>query len=184
VAYRDEGLSVSTANKNSRIPLFPRGTAITPVCQEAMRGEITIADTIRWRGVRGRIVIAANQITTGAEFRDAYARKAVYQSQAHPEITFDIDSLTEVQVQGDTVHAVAVGALHLLGRKHVKTGRVAAWRVPGGLRVRAQLQVPAKDLVTVYGISAYVLQLGVVLGRWDSLYMGIDVVLQSPDASS
>ena len=52
--------------------------------------------------------------------------------------------------------------------------------MPGGLRVRGQIQVPAKDMTGELGLSKFALNMGVVLGRWDTLYMGIDVVLKSP----
>jgi hypothetical protein len=181
-AYRDEGIAVS-AKLGTRIPLFPRGT-VTPVCSDAVHGDITISDTVHWRGVSGTLIIDAQKITTGADFRDAYAQKAVLKSNAYPEIKFQIDSLTEVHVEGDTIRATAVGSLGLVGREHPKSGRVVAWRVPGGLRVRAQLQVPAKDMINVFGMSKFALNMGVVLGRWDTLYMGIDIILKAPVAGA
>jgi len=180
--YRDEGIATS-AQLNSRIPLFPRGK-VTPVCREAVRGDIAISDTVHWKGVSGEVVIDAQQITTGADFRDHYMEKAVLRSAAFPEIKYAIDSLTEVRVDGDTIRATALGTLTIIGQPHAKSGRVVAWRVPGGLRVRAQLQVPAKDMINVFGLSKFALNMGVVLGRWDTLYMGIDIILKSPSAGA
>lgn len=181
-AYRDENIAVS-AKLGTRIPLFPRGT-VTPVCSDAIHGDLTIADTVHWRGVSGTIEIDAHSLTTGADFRDAYAQKAVLKSNAYPTISFAIDSLTEVHVEGDTIRATAIGTLILVGKNHPKSGRVVAWRVPGGLRVRAQLQVPAKDMINVFGMSKFALNMGVVLGRWDTLYMGIDIILKAPSAGA
>jgi hypothetical protein len=181
-AYRDEGIAVS-AKLGTRIPLFPRGK-VTPVCNDAIHGDITIADSVNWRGISGTITIDAEKLTTGADFRDAYAQKAVLKSHAYPSITFAIDSLTEVHVEGDTIRATGVGVLTLIGKAHAKSGRVVAWRVPEGLRVRAQLQVPAKDMITVFGMSKFALNMGVVLGRWDTLYMGIDLILKSPSVGA
>lgn len=180
--FRDEGIAV-TGVLQSRIPLFPR-SAVTPVCSDAVHGDITIADTANWRGISGTIVIDSDKLTTGADFRDAYAKKAVMKSNAFPTITFDIDSLTDVRVEGDTIRGTAVGTLTLIGKTHAKTGRIVAWRVPDGLRVRGQIQVPARDMTEVFGMSKFALNMGVVLGRWDTLYMGIDVILKAPSSAS
>lgn len=180
--YVEERIAVS-AQLNSRIPLFPRGR-VTPVCGDAVHGDITIADTIRWRGVSGTISIDAHDLTTGADFRDAYAQKAVLKSAAFPTIDFAIDSLSDLRVEGDTIRATALGTLTLVGKQHLKSARLVAWRVPGGLRVRGQIQVPAKDMTGSFGLSKFALNMGVVLGRWDTLYMGIDIILKSPSAGA
>jgi hypothetical protein len=176
--YRDESIAVS-AQLSSRIPLFPRGK-VTPVCGDAIHGDITIADTVNWRGVSGTIIINAHDLTTGADFRDAYAQKAVLKTNAYPTIEFNIDSLTDLHTEGDTIRATALGSLVLVGKVHAKSARLVAWRVPGGMRVRGQIQVPAKDMTGVLGLSKFALNMGVVLGRWDTLYMGIDIILKSP----
>jgi hypothetical protein len=180
--YRDEGIAV-TAQLNSRIPLFPR-SKVTPVCGNAVHGDITIADTTNWRGVTGTIIIDAQKMTTGADFRDAYAQKAVLKSAAFPTIEFAIDSLTGLRAEGDTIRATALGTLTLVGKSHAKSARLVAWRIPGGLRVRGQIQVPAKDMTGELGLSKFALNMGVVLGRWDTLYMGIDIILKSPSAGA
>jgi len=180
--YREEHIAVS-AQLNSRIPLFPR-SKVTPVCGDAVHGEITIADTIRWHGVSGIISIDAHDLTTGADFRDAYAQKAVLKSSAFPTIDFAIDSLSDLRVEGDTIRATALGTLSLVGKQHLKSARLVAWRVPGGLRIRGQIQVPAKDMTGSLGLSKFALNMGVVLGRWDTLYMGIDIILKAPSAGA
>ena len=180
--YRDEQIAVS-AQLSSRVPLFPRGK-VTPVCGDAIHGDITISDTVRWQGVSGSIVVNAHDLTTGADFRDAYAQKAVLKSNAYPTIEFNIDSLTDLRVEGDTIRATAQGTLALVGKLHQKSARLVAWRVPGGLRVRGQIQVPAKDMTGSLGLSKFALNMGVVLGRWDTLYMGIDIILKSPSVGA
>lgn len=180
--YQDERIAV-TAQLNSRIPLFPRGK-VTPVCGDAVHGDIAITDTIHWRGVSGTIVIDAHDLTTGADFRDAYAQKAVLKSSAFPTIEFSIDSLADLHVEGDTIRATAIGNLLLVGKLHPKSARLVAWRVPQGLRVRGQIQVPAKDMTGTLGLSKFALNMGVVLGRWDTLYMGIDIILKAPSTGA
>lgn len=176
--YRDENIAVS-AQLSSRIPLFPRGK-VTPVCGDAIHGDIAINDTVNWKGVSGTIVIDAHDLTTGADFRDSYAQKAVLKTNAYPTIEFTIDSLTDVRVEGDTIRATALGSLQLVGKVHPKSARLVAWKVNGGMRVRGQIQVPAKDMTGSLGLSKFALNMGVVLGRWDTLYMGIDIILKSP----
>ena len=180
--YRDENIAVS-AQLSSRIPLFPRGK-VTPVCGDAIHGDIAISDSVNWRGVSGTIVINAHDLTTGADFRDAYAQKAVLKTNAYPTIEFNIDSLTDLRVEGDTIRATALGSLLLVGKLHPKSARLVAWRVPGGLRVRGQIQVPAKDMTGSLGLSKFALNMGVVLGRWDTLYMGIDLIVKSPSTGA
>lgn len=180
--YIDERIAVS-AQLNSRIPLFPRGE-VTPVCADAVSGTISISDSAHWTGVTGMLSIEAAKLTTGADFRDAYQNKAVLKTAAHPLINYTIDSLTDVRVEGDTIRATAMGSLQLVGKSHPKSARLVAWRVDGGLRVRGQIQVPARDMTGSLGLSKFALNMGVVLGRWDTLYMGIDIILKSPNAAS
>ncbi len=180
--YIDERIAV-TAQLNSRIPLFPRGD-VAPVCGDAVHGTVTIADSGAWKGIKGELTIEAAKLTTGADFRDSYQNKAVLKTNAHPLITYTIDSLTDVRVEGDTIRATALGTLLLVGKSHAKSARLVAWRVDGGLRVRGQIQVPAKDMTGSLGLSKFALNMGVVLGRWDTLYMGIDIILKSPNAGA
>jgi hypothetical protein len=39
-------------------------------------------------------------------------------------------------------------------------------------------------MITVFGMSKFALNMGVVLGRWDTLYMGIDLILKSPSVGA
>jgi len=38
------------------IPLYPRYWVL-PMCTDAVRGEFVVADTVRWRGVRGEVTV-------------------------------------------------------------------------------------------------------------------------------
>lgn len=182
---RDPGLNVDyehrpeialSARSDARIPLFPRG-AVTPVCRQAVRGEITADDGERFHGVRGTVAVMADSLFTGLGFRDAYARRAVLHTGRYPELRFTIDSLVEVQ-RGDTLRATAVGTLEVHGVRHATRAPLVAWQDSAGFRVRAQFSVPATALVDEFNMSRWALGMGVVSRRWKSLHMGVDVILR------
>ena len=176
VDYDTRPQTVFSARSDSRIPLFPRG-AVTPVCRQAVRGEISADDTGRWRGVRGTVTVAADSLFTGLSLRDAYARRAVLQTGRYPELRFTIDSLVDVQ-PGDTVRATAVGVFEAHGARHPARASLVAWRDSAGFRVRAQFSVPATALVEEFSMSRWALGMGVVSRRWNTVHMGIDVILR------
>lgn len=159
------------------IPLYPRFMPL-PVCTEAMRGEIVVADTTRWSGVRGEVVVKADALVTGDSRRDNVARDAVLETRHYPTIRFTIDSLVDVIRQADTVRGTAMGVLHVHGVSKALTAGVRAWPEAGGIRTLARLSVPAHSLVEEFGFSKFALDLGVKTGIWYHLFMGIDVVLR------
>src|SRR5262249_18629341 len=84
------------------VPVY-RGRHAKALCTQAVKGEISVADTSRWRGVRGLIVVRAEALVTGFNPRDDFARKRVLQTDQYPDVRFAIDSLTEVKSAGDTL---------------------------------------------------------------------------------
>ncbi|MGH9836985.1 MAG: hypothetical protein ACRD9Y_28495, partial [Blastocatellia bacterium] len=99
----------------------------------------------------------------------------------YPELRFTIDSLVDVQ-PGDTLRATAVGVFEAHGVRHPARAPVVAWRDPAGFRVRAQFSVPATALIEEFKMSRWALGMGVVSRRWNTVYMGVDVILR-PTAS-
>jgi hypothetical protein len=172
--------TVASDRSDSRVPLFPR-YRVRPVCRQAVSGEVTIADVARLRGVRGVVTIVADSLTTGLTMRDAYERRAVFETSRYPEITIAIDSLTNVQA-GDTIRAVALGQLTVRGIASPMQAPVVAIREDAGLRVRAQFSIPANALIDVYGMSKVALSMGVVMKRWKTLHMGVDLILRPADS--
>jgi hypothetical protein len=179
--YRTRPKTIAAGRSDSRIPLFPR-YRVRPLCRQAVSGEITIDDTDRLRGVRGKIVIIADSLTTGLTMRDAYERRAVLETGRYPLITFTLDSLSGVQ-PGDTIRATAFGELTIHGVTELVRAPVTAVRDSAGLRVRTQLSFPANALTQVFLISKVALGMGVVMKRWKTVHMGIDIVLKSDSAS-
>jgi len=51
------------------VPLFPRHV-VQPICVEAVRGNVEIADTVHWRGVHGMIAVQGDALITGESMRD------------------------------------------------------------------------------------------------------------------
>ena len=164
------------AVRDTAVPLFPRKWVL-PVCVSAVRGEIVTADTVRWDHTQGLIRLKADDLVTGLDMRDRYARQAVMATANYPDIRFSIDSLTDVR-PGDTLRATVTGIFEFRGVRRPVAASARAWHEAGGLRVTAQFAQPARDLVTVYGVSQVALGLGVGGLVWKVIYLGIDVILR------
>ncbi len=159
------------------VPLYPRYEA-TDVCREAVRGVIEVTDTVRWRGVRGEIAVQATQLVTGLDQRDEFARRAILEVDKYPEIRFRIDSLVDVHRQADTLTGSVAGQLSLHGVDKPMTASVRVWPEAGGLRVTAKFRTSARSIVDDYGLSSVALGLGIGTRIWQTLFMGVDVVLK------
>lgn len=158
------------------IPMYPR-RKLSPVCRNAVRGGIVVEDTITWAGARGEVVVLPDSLETGLDIRTAFARRAVFETGKFREIRFVLDSLGSLQT-GDTIRATAHGTLQLHGVHRVIAAPVKAWREPIGLRVQTHFSFPADDLEKVFQMSRAALAMGTALGRWDSVHMGVDLILR------
>ena len=167
-----DGNDLDTVN----VPLYPRWEA-RALCTEAVKGYISVADTVRWRGVRGEVTVRADALVTGADDRDAYARHAIFETNRYPEIRFTIDSVVNVTRAADTLHGTAMGVFTLRNVVTHVTAPVQAWPEGGGLRVLAKFRIEADSLVPVYGLSKYALGLGVGVKIWRVLFPGVDLLL-------
>jgi YceI-like protein len=168
--------TIAADRSDSRIPLFPR-YRVRPLCRDAVRGEVTATDAATLRGVRGTVTLIADSLFTGLEMRDKYARRAILETGRYPDITFAIDSLVDVQ-RGDTIRATAVGTLTVHGNAKPMRAPVLAWQETAGLRVRAQFSVPARTLTDEFHMPEWALGMGVIMKRWKTLHMGVDLVLK------
>jgi hypothetical protein len=178
--YNTRPQTTAADRSDSRIPLFPR-FRVRPICRQAVSGDVTIADIERLSGVRGTVTLVADSLFTGLGMRDAYQRRAVLETTRYPTIVFTIDSLTEVQ-RGDTIRAVAVGQFTVHGVATPMRAPLTATRDAAGLRVRTQFSIPAAALTDVYHMSKVALGMGVVMRRWRSLHLGVDLILISADS--
>ncbi len=174
--YTTRPRTVAAGRSDSRVPLFPR-YRVRPLCQEAVRGEITAEDTVGWRGVRGTVILIADSLFTGLKMRDSYERRVVLETSRYAEIRFTIDSLVNVQ-PGDTLRATAVGTLEVHGSSRPLRAAVTAWHDPAGFRVRAQMNMPARALTDDFNMSKVALSMGVIMKRWKTFHVGVDVILR------
>jgi YceI-like domain len=158
------------------VPLYPRRAA-RPVCSDAVSGQLVADDTVTWRGVRGWIVIRVDALETGLKMRDDFARRNIFQVSKYPEIKFRIDSLTAAQ-PGDTIRARAVGVLEVRGVQEPLSIPIKGWYEAGGLRVTGHADVPARNITQKYNVSRWAIGLGVGTAIWETLHMGVDVVLK------
>lgn len=167
---------ISQSERHSaKIPLWPRDS-VRPLCRRAVRGEFVTLDPRMWTGVHGAIRVVADSLTMGANMRDAYMHHAVLNTDTHPELRFTVDSLVQLQTgTGDTLRAVAVGTFEVHGVRQAISAPVVAWPEGEGLRVQAQFGVSAKAMTDTYNMSRYALSMGVVLSRWNTLHMGVDL---------
>jgi hypothetical protein len=175
VKTRKKTLPSASSSRDREVPIYPRGD-VSPVCRPAVRGTVTTSDTTTWAGTRGEIHIHPDSLVTGNSMRDRFSRKAVFETNKFRTVVFVIDSLSNVQ-RGDTIRATAFGTLEIRGVRVAKTAPVKAWRDKAGLRVQTQLEIPADDLTDVYDFPKMALGMGVSLGRWKTVYFGIDAIL-------
>lgn len=173
VDYLSRAKASDSDHDEAPVPLYPR-KRVRYVCEPSVAGHVTVPENPA--RVNGSLTIRAENLISGLDVRDSYARRAVLQTSTWPNITFVLDSLQDV-MPGDTLTAVAFGVLELHGvRKPVRVP-VRAWREGEVMRVKGQFHFPAKDLVSEFQMSKLALGLGVTMGRWRNVHMGLDVVL-------
>lgn len=168
-----DGNDLDTIN----VPLYPRWEA-RPLCTEAVKGYVTVADPVRWRGVRGEVTVRGAALVTGGDDRDAFTRAAILETNRYPEIRFTIDSVVNVTRVADTLRGTAMGVFTLRAVAKRVAAPVQAWPEGGGLRVLAKFRIEADSLVPVYGLSKYALGLGVGVKIWQVLFPGVDLLLR------
>lgn len=157
------------------VPLYPR-YKVRHICEEAIRGEIVVADTTHWTGVHGTIAVRSEALVTGEAVRDVTMHQ-VLETGKYPEIRFTIDSMVGLAKHGDTLVGSAVGTLTV---RDVPTPIVAAVRAlpdSGGLRVLVRMRVPSSSLSTLTP-TLHTISLGLQVRLWQDLFMGADLVLR------
>ena len=157
------------------VPLFPRH-AVRSLCVEAVRGEVVVADSVHWHGVRGTVAVQGDALITGERMRDAMMHQALETAQ-YPEIQFTLDSLVGVSKQGDTLRSSAVGTLLLRDLRRPVRAAVQAFPDGGGMRVLAKWRMPATDLIQLTPMLHY-MGLGVNVNLWKDFFMGADLVFR------
>lgn len=171
-------------NQNSdtiNVPLYPR-RRVRYICSEAIQGQVTLPDTVKWRGATGQVSVRVKDIVTGESMRDKYEQDAVLGVAVYPDVKFVLDSLVGPNRKGDTTWAVGYGAWTLRGVTKPVLAAVKWYPEAGGIvRVHAKWKIPVKALVDDYGVWKRTLGLGVMMGIWKSVFVGVDMVLR-PDS--
>jgi hypothetical protein len=157
------------------VPLYPR-ERVYPMCVEALRGEVVAPDTVRWRGTLGTVLVKGDAFVTGESMRDLLMHQVMQTSQ-FPDIVFSLDSLTDLNRRGDTLHGKAIGILTFRDTKTPTVAVVKAFPTAGGMRVLAKWRVPARALLDMTPKLHY-LGLGVNTNIWHDFFMGADIVFR------
>ena len=171
-----------SGRRDARIPLYPR-KRLRYVCKPAVSAVVEVSDTNSLTLVSAQISVLADSLFTGLDMRDAYARNKVLNTRQFPAIRFTVDSLTAV-TPGDTIKATAVGTFELRGIRQPMKSPIKVWREGGGIRVRSHFMIPASHLHDVYEMSPLALGMGVRMGQWKDVHMGVDMLLVQGSASS
>ena len=165
----------SNVQDTVHVPLFPRGD-VTPVCVQAVHGEVVLSDTVHWRGAAGSVSIQGDALVTGEQMRDV-AMHNVMQTAQFPEIQFTLDSLVGMTKQGDTLRGSAVGTLTVRGVPSRATTVVKAFPDAGGMRVLAKWRVSMVKLEEMTPKLKY-MGLGANTRIWKDFFMGADLVFR------
>lgn len=176
VSYRKDPKIAQTDWRAARIPQWPRDS-VRAVCRAAVSGEVAAAESRTWRAARGLVSVQVDSLTMGGSMHDKFMHGSVLHADRYPEMRFSLDSLVQVS-GGDTLRAVAMGTLELHGARDQVGAPVVAWKEGDGLRVQAQFGVAATKMIEEYGMSRWALSLGIVLKRWNTLHMGVDLFLR------
>jgi polyisoprenoid-binding protein YceI len=161
------------------VPIYPR-RRVRFVCSEAIQGQFILPDTVRWRGAHGQFAIDPKQLVTGENMRDVYQHNAILGVAVYRDMKFTLDSVVDLTRRGDTLRGTAVGTWELRSVTKPLRTSFKAWPEAGGTRVQAKFGIPVKALVDDYGVWKRNLGLGVMMGIWKTLFMGVDLLLR-PD---
>jgi hypothetical protein len=157
------------------MPRYPRHK-VRALCPPAVRGEITAADTVHWRGVRGTVAARGDALVTGETLRDVMMHQ-VLNTASFPEIVFTLDSLVGLTHHGDTLVGSAAGTMAVRGEPTPVIAAVRAWRISGGMRVLAKWHVPAAKLAALTP-NLHIYSLGIQSRVFRNFWMGADLVLR------
>jgi len=172
----------SEAEDTVHVPLFPRHKVLSD-CAEAVRGHVTVADTVHWTGVHGIVAVRSDALFTGESMRDVVMHDVVLQDLQFPEIQFVIDSLAGLTKQGDTLTGRALGTLTVRNVSQPTIAAVTIFPDSGGMRVLAKWHIPAKTLVTLTPELSEI-GLGVSAKIWKTFFMGADIIFRPPSTAT
>ena len=169
----------NTRSDTINVPLYPR-RRVRFICAEAVQGQFSLPDTVRWQGAHGQLVVDPKQIVTGEAMRDHYEQNSILGVAVYRDIKYTLDSVVNLVRRGDTLRGTAVGTWELRSVTRPLSVPFRAYPEAGGMRVLAKFGIPVKSLVDDYGVWKRNLGLGVMMGIWKNLFMGVDLLVR-PD---
>ncbi len=163
------------------VPLFPRHV-VAPVCVEAVRGEIDVADTVHWQGVHGLVAVQSDALISGSEMNDVLMHRLMGSTQ-YAEVIFTLDSLIDVKTNGDTVSGRAIGTIKIMNYVAPVNAVVEAFHDSAGMRVLTKWVVAISELDKMTpSLKTYAM--GIQANLWKHFIMGADLVLVPSDSSA
>ena len=155
------------------VPLWPR-PRVYQNCVEAVRGEVVAPDTVTWRGTLGTILVKGETFVTGETMRDLLMHQ-VMQTGQFPDMSFSLDSLTDLRHQGDTLVGKAIGVLTFRDQKYPVVAALKSFPNGSAMRVTGKWRMPARDLKEMAPKLHY-MGLGVNTNIWHDFFMGFDII--------
>jgi hypothetical protein len=169
----------SNTEDTVHVPLYPRHT-VSPICGDAVRGHITVDDTLTWHGAHGTVAVRTDALITGEEMRDKMMHHSL-ESVQFPELTFKLDSLVDMTKQGDTLVGTADGTLTVRDIVIVINAAIKVFPDPAGLRVLAKWHIPATE-IGMLAPDIHYYGLGINTRIWKEFFMGCDLILHPAGA--
>ena len=170
----------SNVDDTVNVPLYPRDD-VTPVCAEAVQGQVVLPDTVTWRGASAQLNVTAEALISGEAMRDIMMHQ-VLETKKFPSIQFTLDSLVGLTKDGDALVGNAVGTMTVRGVQEPVTASVRAFPDAGGMRVLARWRVPAETLMHELVPKLRYLGLGGNTNLWHDFFMGADLVFHTGTA--
>ena len=159
------------------VPLYPRDE-VEAVCSEAVQGEVTLPDTVTWRGAHADVSVLADALISGEAMRDLLMHQ-VLESTRFPRIRFTLDSIVGMKKGEDGLVGSAIGTLTVRDVVEQITASVKVFPDAGGMRVLARWRVPSDTLVKRFIPKLRTYGLGANTNLWHDFFMGADLVFLS-----
>jgi len=117
-----------------------------PGTADGISGEIKVADAANPGSTSGRIVVPVAKMRTGNDMRDKHLQSAEWlNAAAHPNITFDIESVRITKVDGAKASGTARGRFTVNGKGVAKEVPIELTVAASSIKVNAVFKVSLKD---------------------------------------
>ena len=176
------GAGAAGSDDTLNVPLFPRDE-VEAVCSAAVQGDVTLPDTVTWRGARGTVTAQADGLVSGQAMRDMLMHQ-VLETKSFPQIRFVLDSLVDMRKQEGAIVGSMFGMLTVRGIDEPIIASVKVFPDAGGMRVLAKWHITADTLTHKIIPKIRIYGLGGNTNIWHDFYMGADLVFQREDTGA